>query len=137
MKSFPLAACLLAFASFGCEPYEGPPEEPEKGALTGEVDKEIAGAYQSSDGMAYTFADDGSFTLKGQIQTPDGPVDRESKGEWRVDDDKLMIKDAQGYVVPYLLKREGGVLKLTMTGSMKAETTLTPVDSKPDSIPAE
>lgn len=127
MKTIISLACLLAFPLVGCEPAEDVPAEPNKGPLTGEVDKEIAGAYKASDGMTYEFKEDGSFTLKGQVSTPTGMVDRESKGEWRVDGDKLMIKDAQGYVVPYVLKNEGGVLNLTMTGKMKAETKLTPI----------
>ena len=128
MKPTIFLACLLAFPLVGCEPTEEMPPEPNKGPLTGEVDKELAGAYKANDGMTYDFKEDGSFTLKGQISTPKGMVDRESKGEWRVDGDKLMIKDAQGYVVPYILKKEGGNLNLTMTGKMKAETKLTPIE---------
>ncbi len=134
MKISPILVGLLALSSFGCTPEEEQTGDPDKGVLTGEVDKTLAGAYKSGDGMAYTFSEDGSFTLKGQVSTPGGMVDRESKGEWRVDGDKLMIKDAQGYVVPYVLKKEGSTLKLTMTGTMKSETTLTPIA---DESPAE
>jgi hypothetical protein len=128
MKPTIFLACLLALPLVGCEPTEEAPAEPNKGPITGEIDKELAGAYKANDGMTYEFGEDGSFTLKGQVSTPKGMVDRESKGEWRVDGDKLMIKDAQGYVVPYLLEKEGGNLNLTMTGKMKAETKLTPIE---------
>ncbi|MCG9895256.1 MAG: hypothetical protein MH204_07265 [Fimbriimonadaceae bacterium] len=128
LRILPLFICLAAGLAAGCMSEEAAPADPDKGTLTGSVDKSLAGQYKTQAGMNYTLNEDGSFLMKGQVQTPGGMIDRETKGEWRVDGDKLMIKDAQGYVVPYAMTKESnGTIKLVMTGRMKAETILTPV----------
>jgi hypothetical protein len=87
----------------------------------------LVGTWKTKDAgseTTYVLAGDGRYTLSGTVSFQGKTMDNNSAGEWRVDGEEFLIKDAQGNVVPYALKRDGpDRMDLTLTGSMKARST--------------
>jgi hypothetical protein len=116
-------------AGTGCQPAsdevtvtEKPPRE-----FRGEIESGLVGTWKTKDAgseTTYVLAGDGRYTLSGTVSFQGKTMDNNSAGEWRVDGEEFLIKDAQGNVVPYALKRDGpDRMDLTLTGSMKARST--------------
>jgi hypothetical protein len=126
MKKFVVAPILLALV-FGCQPAEEEilTSEPKSVSFEGSVDEKLVGTWKSADGSSkYEFDQDGKFRLEGKIRTPGGEIDNKTNGEWKVNNNQLLIKDANGYVIPYDLKTANDELTMTSIGSMKNKTTL-------------
>lgn len=131
LKSLALLSLLpfLALLLAGCQNARAEEELTETPktvvAFEGNPDPAFAGEYHSSDGRSvYTFDPNGSFDLRGKVVTNGGSFDNHVTGSWAVKDDRFLFKYGDGNVVPYAFKREGGKLRLTLTGSMKRETVL-------------
>ena len=116
----------FALVAIGCQPsddYVAP--ERKVVSFEGETDKRLVGDWKTSDGKGdYTFNEDGNFSLKSKISTPGGVIDSNVKGQWKVKNEQLLIKDQNGNVVPYSLKVSGKSVTLALTGSLKNEVTL-------------
>lgn len=125
MRKF-LILGALALVAIGCQPSDDY-VEPERKVVSfeGETDKRLVGDWKTSDGKGdYTFNEDGNFSLKSKISTPGGVIDSNVKGQWKVKNEQLLIKDQNGNVVPYSLKVSGKSVTLALTGSLKNEVTL-------------
>ncbi|RYG23054.1 hypothetical protein EON82_15195 [bacterium] len=98
--------------------------EQNKVAFEGKADPALAGTYKTQDGrMTYTLGKEGDFHLKGKVATQGGMMDQNVDGSWAVNGDKMLFKYNDS-VVPYLMKKDGNKLKLSLTGKMKRETVL-------------
>lgn len=125
MRKF-LILGALALVAIGCQPSDDY-VEPERKVVSfeGETDKRLIGDWKTSDGKGdYNFKEDGNFSLKSKIETPSGVIDSTVKGQWKVKNEQLLIKDQNGNVVPYSLKVSGKSVTLALTGSLKNEVTL-------------
>jgi len=125
MRKF-LILGAVALVAIGCQPSDDY-VEPERKVVSfeGETDKRLIGDWKTSDGKGdYNFKEDGNFSLKSKIGTPSGVIDSTVKGQWKVKNEQLLIKDQNGNVVPYSLKVSGKSVTLALTGSLKNEVTL-------------
>ena len=124
-----LAAAAIALIVAGCTPADevAPTLERPKVAFEGKADEGFVGTWKtvnSRSSFTYEFAKDGKYTLAGKVGTQAGTFDNKSSGEWLVNGEHLLIKDAQGNIIPYVQKLTGDKLQLTATGSMKNQTNL-------------
>lgn len=99
------------------------PERPAV-AFEGKPDEKIVGTYKTKDGTVYVFDKAGSFHFDGVTATPKGQKKTHGEGDWVVNGDRLLFKDANG-VVPYNFVQKGRDLTLSLTGKMKNETVFT------------
>lgn len=94
-------------------------------AFEGSPDSRFVGTWKTENGNStYSLQPDGSFRLKSTVSTPGGKFDTESNGLWRVKNDHMLFKDADGLVSTYRHELAGDKLTLTRTGSMKTKTVL-------------
>lgn len=117
----------LALILSGCAQDADNYVAPQKPVVqfVGNIDPALVGAWTSEDQKSqYVFAKDGTFTLKISVNTPGGKQSNESKGQWKVAEEQLLIQDESGNVVPYRLKKGGNKVTLQLTGTMKGETVL-------------
>ena len=129
MKHAIAAALALLVVVSGCAPAtdELVPADKPAVAFKGEADKKFVGVWKSTTvDSTYKLSADGAYQLHSRVKMPGGPgmIDADSAGEWRLDGDKLLFKDAQGNVVPYEYKLDGDNLSLISTGKMKNKTEL-------------
>ncbi|HEY0866446.1 MAG TPA: hypothetical protein VGE01_03660 [Fimbriimonas sp.] len=117
---------LVVIVSAGCmAPDDATTAEKPALLFEGLPDSRFVGTWKSDTGNStYNLKEDGSYHIKSKVTNRGQTFDTESDGEWRAKEDRLLFKDPQGNVVPYLFKLDGRKLTLTMTGSMKGETVL-------------
>jgi len=127
MKTQFLLLCAATALIAGCQP---PIEETEAIAptnveFTGQPDEAVAGVWKATSGMGtYTFDKSGTYEIDAVVKTPNGEMKTNSKGEWRIDGDRFLMKDAAGNVVPYALERSGDRMVLQVGEKMKHKTEL-------------
>ncbi|HVL38014.1 MAG TPA: hypothetical protein VM328_01360 [Fimbriimonadaceae bacterium] len=127
MRLRPLACLLLALLMMGCGSSSDDLVEAEKPpvAFEGKPDERLVGKWQvPADSSTYTFNQDGTYDFVGKVSTRGGSFDNKFTGAWLVKDDRVLFKDAQGNVVPYVFRIEGDRLTLSLTGSLKNETVM-------------
>lgn len=129
MKPAILASLAATFFIVGCAPTDDEIVGVDKTsvAFKGEPDKRFVGTWKSTSiDSTYKLAENGTYALHSRVKMPGGPgmINADSKGEWRLDGDKLLFKDAQGNVVPYDYTLVGDTLTFTSTGKMKNKTEL-------------
>ncbi len=126
--SFATLVLALSLAlGAGCGPKEEDEETPEKPkvAFEGTSEPKLVATWKTTDGQTtYTLSEDGAYVLKGKASTPKGPVEYTNNGFWKAANDRVLFKDKDDNVVPYLYELSGKKLTLTMTGSMKNKTVL-------------
>ncbi|MCX7801055.1 MAG: hypothetical protein N2109_12040 [Fimbriimonadales bacterium] len=127
MKRFALgiAALALALGMAGCgqRPEEG--AEPATVTFEGQTDPKIVGEWVKEDGNSkYVFQQDGTYTFSGRVNTPNGQLNVNEKGEWRVKDGEMRFKRPDGVVLAYTLELTGDSLKMTTKGSLRNVTSL-------------
>ncbi|MBS1707765.1 MAG: hypothetical protein JSS65_03485 [Armatimonadetes bacterium] len=121
-----VATALLLCGCNGAANEEAP--EPKKPVVLfeGSIDKAMVGTWKAEGvDQTYKFFEDGTFTMDQTIRVPKGdPMTTHTKGEWRHNGDKVVIKDAQKNIVPYACKLDGDKMELSLTGSLKVTTKL-------------
>lgn len=120
-----LGLLAVSFALYGCQPGDEAEEfDPASVKLEGSPDPRFVGTWESTKGAAYTFKEDGSYSLRSSVKAQQGSFDIKVDAEWRLNGDKLLVEDAGKLVVPYSYKLEGTTLTLTSLGSSKMQTVL-------------
>lgn len=121
--------CLAALSGLGCaSPSDAEEDDAPKPHVVfeGDVPDRFAGTWKTEDGKStYQLKRDGSYVLDSKVNVPGRvPIDSHLEGEWRVKGERMLFRDGQGDVVPYLFKIEGDALELSLTGRLKNVTKL-------------
>ena len=113
-----LPYAVFALVCAGCHPADDETLEapvPTRVAFEGSPDARLAGDWTTADRkLFYTLRKDGGYST-GLVSAIKGQADATTRaeGEWRVNGDRALFKDAAGSVVPYVFDLKGDVLTLT------------------------
>ncbi len=97
-----------------------------KVVFEGTADAKYSGTWKTEDRISvYKLAADGGYVLDSNIPMKgSSPMKTHSIGNWAVNADHLLFKDAQGNVASYLYELKGQRLTLTTSGTLKGKTIM-------------